>query len=154
MATLYDIDERITALIDPDTGEITDFDALEQLQIERTAKLENVALWIKNLKADAEMYKAEAQSFTEKQKRAEAKADSLKRYLTNALGGQKFKSALCDVTFRRSESVNVQDITQIPEQYIRYGAPTADKTAIKEAIKAGQTIPGAEIVENTSIIIK
>lgn len=154
MATLYDIDSRITALIDPDTGEITDFDALEALQIERTAKLENVCLWIKNLKADAEMYKAEAQSFTEKQKRAEAKAESLKKYLTNALGGQKFRSALCECTFRRSECVNVQDITQIPEQYIRYGAPTADKAAIKEAIKAGQTIPGAEIVEGVNIIIK
>ncbi len=33
-------------------------------------------------------------------------------------------------------------------------APTADKTAIKKAIEAGETVTGAELVEGTSCSIK
>ena len=54
MATLYEIDESIKALIDEETGEIADFEAFEALNLERDAKLENIALYIKDLKADAE----------------------------------------------------------------------------------------------------
>ena len=67
MANLYEIDKKIleciTNCIDPDTGEITNSEQLEALQMERQTKLENVALYIKNLKADATMYKAEKQAF-------------------------------------------------------------------------------------------
>lgn len=154
MATLYDIDSRITALIDPETGEITDTDALEAIQLERNEKLENLVLWYKNLKADAAIYKAEKDVFAKRQAAAEKTAESLKKYLTAALGGEKFKTARCDCSFKRSESVNVQDINALPAEYIRYGTPTADKQAIKDAIKAGREIPGAEIVEGINIIIK
>ena len=41
--TLYDIDESIAALIDPDTGEITDYAALDALQMERSEKVGQIA---------------------------------------------------------------------------------------------------------------
>ena len=154
MATLYEINESIMALIDEETGEITDIEALNALQIERDTKLENIALWIKNLKADAEMFKAEKQAFEKRQKRAEKKAESLKNYLVSALDGQKFKTARVECSYRSSESVNVTDITVIPTEYLRFAEPTADKTAIKAAIKAGKEIAGAEIVLKQNLLIK
>ena len=60
---LYEIDEQILGCIDAETGEIIDADMLNALQIERDAKIENVALWIKDLKAEAEAYKAEKQAY-------------------------------------------------------------------------------------------
>ena len=42
----------------------------------------------------------------------------------------------------------------LDENYLRYKEPEADKTAIKEALKAGKTVAGATLVENTSVIIK
>ena len=154
MANLYEINEGILALIDEETGEIADFEAFAALQIEREDKLESIALWIKNLKADAEMYKAEKQAFEEKQKRAERKAENLKRYLMSFLAGEKFKTAKVDCSFRKSESVNVTDISQLPSEYLKYSEPTVDKTAIKAAIKEGKEIAGVELITNENLLIK
>lgn len=154
MANLYEIDERITALIDEETGEINNFEEFERLQLDRDSKLENIALLVKNLKADAEMYKAEKAAFAEKQQRAEKNAERWKTYLTEALSGQKFKTARVDCSFRASESVNIMDISQLPSEYLKYAEPTADKVALKAAIKSGKEISGAEIVSNSNLIIK
>lgn len=154
MATLYDIDEKILACIDQETGEIIDPEQLDALQIEREAKLENVALWIKDLKAEAEALKAEKQAFADRQKAAEAKAESLKKWLADALGGEKFKTTRVAVSFRKTKSVQVSDIWALDESFIKYAEPTADKSAIKKAIEAGQEVNGATLVESLSLSIK
>lgn len=154
MATLYEIDSAIMALIDDETGEITDPDALDALQLERDEKIENIALWIKNLTADAAAYKAEKQSFEEKQRKAEKKAESLKNYLATALNGAAFKTSRVQVSFRRSESVNITDMSLLPDEFIKVAEPTADKAAIKAAIKEGKEFAGAELVCKTSLQVK
>ena len=151
---LYEIDEAILNCIDLETGEIIDTEQLDKLTMEREAKLENVACWIKELKAEAEALKAEKMAFAKRQQVAENKMESLKKYLAYALDGQAFKSTRVSVTFRKSQSVEVADIWKLDENYLRYKEPEADKTAIKEALKAGQTVAGATLVENTSVIIK
>lgn len=151
---LYDIDEAILSCIDTDTGEILDSDKLNALQIEREKKLENVALWIKNLTSDAEALKAEKQAFADRQKAAENKAESLKKWLTEALAGEKFKTTRVAVSFRKSKSVQVEDIWKLDDSFVKYAEPTADKAAIKKAIEAGQEVAGASLVENVSCSIK
>lgn len=151
---LYEIDEAILNCIDTETGEILDAEKLNALQIEREEKLENVALWIKNLTSDAEALKAEKQAFAERQKAAENKAESLKKWLTEALAGEKFKTTRVAVSFRKTKSVQVADIWQLDESFVKYAEPTADKAAIKKAIEAGQEVAGATLVENVSISVK
>ena len=152
--TLYQIDQAILGCIDLETGEIIDKEMLDQLEMDREAKIENVACWIKELKAEAEALKAEKMAFAKRQQVAENKMESLKKYLAYALNGQAYKSTRASVTFRKSQSVEVADIWKLDENYLRYKEPEADKTAIKEALKAGQTVAGATLVENTSVIIK
>ena len=152
--TLYEIDDAILNCIDEETGEIIDYEKLDELQIERETKIENVACWIKDLKAEAEALKAEKMAFAERQKVAENKMESLKKYLAYALDGKAFKTTRASVTFRKSQAVEIADIYKLDENYLRYKEPEADKTAIKEAIKAGKTVAGATLVENTSVIIK
>ena len=151
---LYEIDEAIMNCIDAETGEIIDTEQLDKLQMERDAKIENVALWIKDLKAEAEALKAEKMAFAERQKVAENKIESLKKWLAYALDGQDYKSVRASVSFRTSESVEIDDIYAVDENYLRYKEPEADKTAIKNAIKAGQEVAGATLVKSTSVIIK
>lgn len=152
--TLYEINEQIAACIDAETGEVIDLDRLTELHMEREQKLENVALWIKELNAEAAAIKAEKDKLAERQKTAENKAERLKTWLSEQLNGQKFSTARCAVTFRKSKSVNVTDIWKLPEDYLRYSDPTPDKKALKVALESGETIEGAEIVENVSTIIK
>lgn len=155
MASLYQIDQAILECLDAETGEIIDAEKLDALFMEKNQKIENIALWIKNLQADALAYKAEKDAFAARQKAAENKVESLKAWLVSALGGQKFSTTKCAVSFRKSEAVQVDDVNSIPAEWTRIKTTIEpDKTAIKAAIKAGQEITGCKLVENTNISIK
>jgi hypothetical protein len=155
MATLYYIDQAILNCIDMETGEIIDVEQLERLQIERDAKIENVICWIKNLESDASAIKAEAKSLTDRANKAENKAAELKDWLVGALGGQTFNSARCAVSWRKSESVEIEDEKKIPLQYmIKKTEYKPDKTAIKIMLKSGTEIQGCKIVKKLNPQIK
>lgn len=154
MASLYEIDAEIMACIDGETGEIIDDEKLAALQMERDKKVENVALWYKNLTSDAAAYKAEKDAFAERERVAKNKAESLKKYLDSALAGQPFKSTRVSVSYRASDAVIVDDVQLIDPAYLKFAEPTPDKTAIKKAIKAGETVDGAHIEQRSNISIK
>ena len=151
---LFEIDKKIMECVDEETGEIVNEELLGQLQMDRDKKIENIACWIKNLKAEAEALKTEEDAFVARRKATENKVESLKSYLINYLNGEKFKSARAVISFRKMSSVNVTDASKLSSEYLRFKDPEPNKTAIKEAIKAGNTVVGAEIVEKQSILIK
>lgn len=156
---LYEIDNAILDCIDMETGEVIDIEKLNELQLERDTKIENVACWIKDLKAEAEAIKAEKQALAERQKVAENKVESLKKWLAYALNGEKFKTAKCAVSFRKSESVEVTDagiksLMKEHDELLTYKAPEPNKTAIKQALKDGLNVDGVQLVQKTSTIIK
>ena len=156
---LYEIDNAILECIDFETGEIVDTDRLEALKMEREAKIENVALWIKDLKAEAEAIKVEKLALAERQKVAENKAESLKKWLAYALDGEKFSTARCSVSFKKTEAVEVTEegianLMKKHDDLLKYKAPEPDKIAIKQAIKDGLTVDGVQLVQNISTIIK
>lgn len=151
---LYEIDNEILGCVDIDTGEIFDVDKFEALGLERDAKIENICLWIKNLKAEVEALKVEKDAFDKRKKAAENKMESLKKYIAGYLEGTAFESTKVKVSFRKSESLEVTDISKIPEEYLKYKEPDVDKTAIKAAIKQGKSFDGVFIVENQNIQIK
>ena len=153
---LYQIDNEILGCVDADTGEIIDIDKLEELQIERDAKVENLGLWIKNLDAEAEALKAEKMSFAKRQQAAENKRDSLKKYLANYLEGTPFKSTKVNISFRKSEILEIADeaLFDLPDAYLKFKQPDVDKAALKKALKEGKQFAGVCIVENQNIQIK
>lgn len=154
MATLYEIDAAIMECVDAETGEIIDCERLNALVMEKNAKLEGVALYIKNLESDAAAFKAEKEAFAAREATATNKAKRLKEWLTEALGGQKFSTAKCAVTFRKSERVEV-DENCVPKKYqTKTVTFKPDKKAIKALLKAGKRIKGCCIVENQNIQIK
>ena len=157
--TIYEIDQAIMGCVDLETGEIIDTEQLDKLQMERDTKLENVACWIKDLKAEAEAIKTEKQILANRQKVAENKAESLKKYLAYALDGKKFSTAKCAVSFRNTESVEItpeglEALMKEHDELLTYKAPEPNKTAIKQAIKDGLNVEGVQLVQNISTIIK
>ena len=151
---LYEIDAEILGCVDVETGEIFDVDKFEELSLTRDAKIENICLWIKNLKAQAEALKAEKDSFAQRQKAAETKMESLKRYITGYLEGTAFESAKVKVSFRKSEAVEILEGAVIPDEYLRFKEPEVNKAELKAALKSGVQVPGVSIVENQNIQIK
>ena len=158
--TIYEINNEIMNCIDMETGEVIDTEKLNDLQMERDAKIENVALWIKELKAEAEAIKNEKQELAERQRVAENKAESLKNWLAYALNGEKFKTAKCSISYRNSESVEVTEegleaLMREHEDLLTYKEPEPNKKAIKDAIKNdGLTVTGVQLIQKTSTIIK
>ena len=154
--TLYELAHEMAAFdlkVDEETGEVTNMDELEALQMEHDAKVENIGLWIKNLRAESEAIKEEAKKLTARAKVAENKAERLKDYLTECLAGEKFSTPRLNISYRKSQAVNITDTLALPERF-KVVDVKPDKTAIKNAIKAGEVVTGAELEERTSTIIK
>lgn len=154
---LYEIDQRIAALVDEDTGEIANFEEFESLQIERETKLENMALWYKDLRAEAEAIKKEAAILDERQRTSKAKADKLKSYLEYLLNGDTFKTPKVSISYKPSVAVEVEEgfeSTDIAAEYLTPQPPKLDKRSLGDALKAGVVIPGASLRQNKNIQIK
>ena len=160
--TLYEIDKRIEdameRAVDPETGEIISDEAmaeLEQLDMDREEKIENTAMYYKNLMSDADQLKAEAKKLTDRANAAQRKADSLKRYLSFSLDGQSFKRGTVAISYRKGISVQIDDVQELPAEYLRFKDPEPDKTAIRLALKADpDSVPGAFLIETQNIQIK
>ena len=152
--TLYDIENAILDCVDKETGEIIDVDRLEELELERDSKVEGICLWIKNLKAEVEALKAEKDAFAHRQKVAENKMESLKRYISGYLDGTAFESTRVKVSFRKSEALEIEEGAVIPEEFLRYIEPEVKKADLKNALKLGKHIDGVSIVERKNIQIK
>ena len=156
MASLYDINKAILEFefeVNED-GEILNADALDALEIERDEKIENIALYIKNLLSDAEQFKAEKEAFAEREKAAKTHAERLKRYLADALQGEKFETTRAKISWRRSTQLEIADGAKIPAVFYNQVDPVLDKTRLKAAVKSGTEFDGVSLVEKQNIQIK
>lgn len=161
---LFDIDEKLAAcvkldesrVVDTESGEIIDLEAIAALEMERDKKIENLGCWYKNLLADAEALKAQKNAFAEREKAAKAKAESLRGFLGRYLNGKKFETAKVAMSFRKSEAVefDAKCIGDVSEEFLKFKDPELDKVAVKKAIKAGETVPGCELVARQNLQIK
>jgi len=154
MASLYEINQQILECIDLETGEILEGSKYNELQLAKEEKLENIALYYKNMVSEAEALKAEKNAFAEREKQARAKAESLKRLLDNELGGSKFETTRVKISYRKSTTVAV-DEDKLPAEWTNVvETRTPDKNRIKEALKAGESIDGAMLIETNNIQVK
>ena len=162
MASLYEIDQAIMDCIDWETGEVFDPERLDALQMERTAKLEGVACWVKNLTADAKAIREEEKALASRRQRMEKKVESLNQWLTNALQGEKLSTPKVAVSFRKSEGldvINADDfclwaMSEGRDDLLKFTTHTIDAAAVKKAIKGGLDVPYVRIEERTNIQIK
>ena len=84
--------------------------------------------------------------------------DKLKNNLSQAMqlfGIEELKTAIIKINFRKSESVEIEDLALLDSQFIKVvTTKTADKIAIKEAIKSGESVQGAVLLTNSNLQIK
>jgi len=84
--------------------------------------------------------------------------DRLKNALLQSMvltGTDKLECDFFRFSVRRSEAVEVDLLEALPANYVtEKTTKSADKVAIKEAIKRGENITGARIIENFNLQIK
>ena len=166
---LFEIDRSIQELIengfngeciDAETGEIDTEKAerfLADLQIEKEVKLDNYGKYVKNLTAEAKALKEQEEIFAKRRKAIENKAEWFKRAIVSSLmlsGDRKFESVNCVLNTSKSQKVEV-DEEILDKRFMREKIEySADKNAIKEAIKNGEEVVGAWMVTNINLTVK
>ncbi len=160
MSKLYEIANGYARLMDADFDADEIADTLEGMEGELTDKIEQLLAIVKNESGYAERLKEEAKSLNERAAVIQNKIENILAYIASSLeivGKKKIRAGLHQVTVRApSESVDITDSSAIPPEYVEYETVIkADKLAIKHQLKAGNSIPGAQLkVGKPSLIIK
>lgn len=165
--TMFEINDSIRAVLDKMGREmetegfvsdetLAEYEALSEAKDD---KMESIALYYKETQAEADAIKAEAKKLAERAEVAQKKADSLKGYLSRIMEideMEKFTTSRVKVSFRKSESVIVDDdLKNVDERFvITKTTYAADKASIKEAIKNGEDVKGAHLETKQNIQIK
>jgi hypothetical protein len=126
----------------------------EQLQ----TKAINYAKVISNYQGESDAIDAEIKRLKAMKESRDKKVTWLTESLKKAMmvsGIEKIDSPLFKLSLRRSEAVEVEVPEALPVDWqVRKVMITADKLAIKKAIKEGYAITGARLVENFNLQIK
>lgn len=142
------------------------FDTLDGIEQEFEDKAENVAAYIKSLKAEADDLKEEEAALNRRRKVKENQIDRLKDYLLHSMmtiNRTKIDTPKAKLSIRNNaESVQFDDEEQFirlclargQDDYLRYKDPELNKTAVKKALQSGMEIDGARLIRTQSLIIK
>lgn len=162
--TIFDIDKRISEILmmtDEETGELPEdaFEELDKLIEDRDVKIDNAACMILDLAADAKKIRDQELALAERRKSLERRAERIKKYLEFVTHGEPFSSPRVQIKYGRSQAVEIDENVfwawcENHQEYARRKDPEPDKTAIKNALKAGEIIPGAELVDRSYMTIK
>src|SRR5574343_1165800 len=113
---------------------------------------------IKSIESECEIIDAEIKRLTQLKKVRENAVERLKMTLKGAMecfGVLELKTPTIKVNFRKSESVEITDFDALPKEYITVKTTEMpNKTEIKQAIKEGKVITGAELRINNNLQIK
>lgn len=157
MATLYELTGQFLDIYNMELDEETKLDTLNSIdwQTDYENKVENYIKVIKNTEADIEARKNEIKRLTELNRADKRKIERMEENLKESMvvtGHEQVGTTLFKVSFRKSEAVEVDDLL-LPEAY-KVATYKPDKKRLKEDLKNGFEILGAELVERKNLSIR
>lgn len=158
MATLYELTDQYKMLQNfIEENNVEGFElALSQIKGEIGEKLEGYAMVLKNIESDIAGIKAEEKRLADRRKSMESNLTRIKENMADALlnvDGNRVKTEKFTFSFRKSSKVEVSNIDSIPQQFIKVER-TISRAELAKALKAGEKIAGAQLVENQSLQIR
>ena len=162
---LYELNHEIAQIesqymdfAESNEGDVTDFPmqaALDNLEGEREEKIINLALWFKNCGAEESAIAEERKKLQAREKTLKSRQDWLKTILAHEVKeGEKLKDPRVNISWRASESVEVTiEPDLLPTEYQSIKV-SADKTALKTALKSGISVVGATLLSRQNLQVK
>jgi hypothetical protein len=160
---LYEIEAQYILLaqsIIDNGGEVT-HEQEQALQINKTdleAKARGYGFIIKDIEHECDVIDSEIDRLKAMKTARVNTAERLKQRVSDAMqlfDVDEIKTPTLKLNFRKSESVDVLDLSLLDKRFIvTKVSESADKKAIKEAIKAGESVQGATISTNLNLQIK
>lgn len=157
MATLYELTGIFQQIYNLDMDDETKQDTLDSIDWaeDYENKVENYVKVIKNLDADMEARKNEIERLRKLNDADNSKKERMKEAVKESMeltGHDRVDTPLFKVSFRKSEAVEVDDLL-LPEAY-KVATYKPDKKRLKEDLKNGLEILGAELVERKNLSIR
>ena len=153
-----EINNEIFNSIDRETGEISDegLANIEALEMDRTAKLLSIAKYALGEEMEGEAVKKRADELAARAKSHAKRAARLYSMIEKSLGANEFvRDDEIWVKWRKSSAVSIDDLSEIPFEYMNYPEPgpaTPDKAKIAAALKEG-AVTGASIEKRRKLVI-
>lgn len=157
---LYELKENYLKVLELiEAGEEGLEDTLESINDAIEIKADGYARIIRNLEANVVALKTEIDRLTNRRRSIENSIDRLKENLKDAMiatGKEKIKTDLFNVTVVNNPvAVNVIDEKLIPEKYFKVEIiRKLDKLSLRDAIKNGEEIQGAKLMQGKGLRIK
>lgn len=142
------------------------FDTLEGIEGEFDEKAESIAVFYKQLLAEAKTLKAEKAALAKRQSQKEKQAENLKTYLLNSmqtLGRQKIDMPRAVISLKKNApSLIVDDEISFIEwaeehnlaHLLKYSMPEVKKNDVKALCKNGEAIPFVHMESKQSLSVK
>ena len=158
---LFEIDVNIERLADQlineETGEINEevMAELDELEMARDKKLENIGCLIKAKMAEAEAHDAEMRTQKMWGDSCRKEVDRLMAYAGLVLNGESFETTKVKFGWRKSTGVVIPDESLVPEEYCLVKKERKPmRGEIKKLLKGGQEVPGCFLEERQNLQIK
>lgn len=142
------------------------FDTLEGIEGEFEMKAENIAAFIKSLKAQSDILKNEETALKKRRDTKDRQIESLKTYLLNqmkAIGRKKIDMPKAVISIRNNApSLVVDDELELinwaeendMDSFLNYQLPKIKKSEVKKACKDDMNIPYVHMESKESLTIK
>lgn len=159
---LYEIAAQyheLATLDDPELPEEAVRDTLEGLEGALTEKAINVAAYFQNLEATVTAIKAAEAKMATRRKAIEGRVAYLKRYLRENMERTELLAIEApEFTIKLQKNpgtVVIDDADELPATYVREKIEFApDKPTIREALRSGESVPGAHLEQSNRLVIK
>ena len=157
MASLYQLNKAYAHLQQMiEDGQEGLEDTLDSITDAVEEKLEAYAMVIKNIESDVEGIKSEEKRLAERRKVMENGVVRMKQAIAETLqnsGQDKVKTEKFTFSWRKSSKVEVSNIDNLPQQYVKVER-TISRAELAKALKAGEQIEGAQLIENQLLSIR
>ncbi len=154
--SLYNISQELLQVIQWDENWEIDTAKLDELQPLLEDKVQNIWLLLQDWYGNIEKIKTEIDRLKKMKEVIENKSERLREYVKYnmiKLWTDKIETPLIKASLRKSESLEITDITKVPSEYITL-EPKADKMTIKKDLKEWKIIEWVELKENININFK
>ena len=157
MASLYQLNNAYAQLQQMiEDGQEGLEDTLDSITDAVEEKLEAYAMVIKNIESDVEGIKSEEKRLAERRKVMENGVVRMKQAIAETLqnsGQDKVKTEKFTFSWRKSSKVEISNIDSLPQQYVKVER-TISRSELAKALKAGEQIEGAQLIENQILSIR
>ena len=164
MPAIKDIEMEIANVLDVDEGELNEEQImaldgyLEELAGQEASKIDGFAQFCRLQGERISALEAESKRLARRAKSLERGMNYLKGNYLHTMqehGLQKLAGNVYAVSIRKMPVVRIEDEQAIPAEYWTEKIErSVSKTAIKDAIKAGQEVPGACMAESYSLQVR